>query len=50
MSSDGGKPELLTTAPILAVIWRPDSRRVVALSESDTPGHYSMIEVDASIR
>ena len=25
--ADGGKPELLPTAPILAVTWRPDSRR-----------------------
>ena len=46
--ADGGTPELLTTAPIFAVIWRPDSRRVVALSESDTPGHFSMIEIEVS--
>jgi WD40 repeat protein len=50
VSSDGGKPEVLSTAtvPILAVTWRSDSRRLVALSESDTPGHFSMIEIDAN--
>ena len=48
VSSDGGKPEAVSTAPILAVTWRPDSRRLVALSESDTPGHFSMIEIEAS--
>jgi Tol biopolymer transport system component len=48
VSADGGKPEVLSSAPILAVTWRPDSRRVVALSESDTPGHFSMIEIDTN--
>ena len=48
VSADGGKPELLSTAPILAVIWRPDSRRIVALTESETPGHFSMVEIDAT--
>ncbi len=48
VSAEGGKPDVLSTAPILAVTWRPDSRRLVALSESDTPGHFSMIEIDAS--
>ena len=48
VSSDGGKPDVLSTAQILAVTWRPDSRRLVALSDSDTPGHFSMIEIEAS--
>ena len=48
VASDGGSAESLTTAPILAVVWRPDSRHVVALTESDTPGHFSMIELHAT--
>ena len=48
VSPEGGTPESVTTAPILAVTWRPDSRRLVALSESETPGHFSMIEIEAS--
>jgi serine/threonine protein kinase/WD40 repeat protein len=48
VSSDGGKPEVLSTAPILAVTWRPDGRHLVALAESETPGHFSMIEIDSS--
>ena len=48
VSSEGGQPEILSTAPILAVTWRPDSRHVVALTDSETPGHFSMIEIDAS--
>lgn len=48
VSAEGGKPDVVSTAPILAVTWRPDGRRLVALSESDTPGHFSMIEIDAS--
>ena len=46
--ADGGQPEVFSTAPILAVVWRPDSRHVVALSDSETPGHFSMVEIDAS--
>jgi hypothetical protein len=32
----------------LAVTWRPDSRRIVALTESEKAGHFSMIEIDAA--
>ncbi len=42
----GGKPELITAAPIFSVTWRPDGR-LVALTESETPGHFAMIEIDA---
>ena len=48
VSPEGGTPEPLSTSPILAVTWRPDSRHLVALSESDTPGHFSMIEIEAN--
>jgi Tol biopolymer transport system component len=48
VSPDGGKPEVMSTALIHAVTWRSDSRRLVALSDSDTPGHFSMIEIEAS--
>ncbi len=46
--ADGGMPEVLSTLPILAVLWRSDSRHVVALTESETPGHFSMVEIDAT--
>jgi Tol biopolymer transport system component len=46
--ADGGKAELMTNVLTLAVAWRPDSRRIVALTESETPGHFSMIDVDAA--
>jgi serine/threonine protein kinase/WD40 repeat protein len=42
----GGKPELITSAPVLCVTWRPDGKRLVALTESETPGHFAMIEID----
>ena len=44
----GGKPELITAAPILGVTWRPDGKRLVALTESETPGHFAMIEIAAA--
>jgi serine/threonine protein kinase len=46
--ADGGKAELITATPVLAVAWRPDSRRLVALTDSETPGHFAMVEVDAA--
>jgi glycine/D-amino acid oxidase-like deaminating enzyme len=46
--ADGGKPELITAAPILGVTWRPDGKRLVALTESETPGHFAMIEIVAA--
>ena len=44
----GGKAEPITDIPILAFTWRPDSRSLAALTESDTPGHFAMVDVDAA--
>ena len=41
---DGGKPQPLAAIPMLAVAW-PDNGRIVALTESETPGHFAMIEI-----
>jgi Tol biopolymer transport system component len=45
--SGGGKPELITAAPNLGVTWRSDGR-LVALTESETPGHFAMVEINAA--
>ncbi len=41
-------PSCITAVPILAVAWRPDSRHLVALTESETPGHFAMVDIDAT--
>ena len=38
--SAGGQPVLITADPILAMAWRSDSRGLVALIESEVPGHF----------
>src|SRR5688572_808317 len=43
-AADGGKAEPLAPLLALAIAW-PDNRRIVALTESETPGHFSMIEI-----
>ena len=45
--ADGGQPVPITDAPILAMAWRADSRRLAILTESETPGHFALAEVDA---
>jgi eukaryotic-like serine/threonine-protein kinase len=44
----GGDAEPIFDSPILAMAWRPDSRRLVALIESETPGHFAIADVDAA--
>ncbi len=46
--AEGGKPVQITDAPILAMTWRADSRRLAILTESETPGHFALAEVDAA--
>jgi Tol biopolymer transport system component len=43
----GGNAEPITDMPIIAVAWRPDSRRLAALTDSETPGHFAMADIDA---
>jgi eukaryotic-like serine/threonine-protein kinase len=45
--SEGGQPALITADPILAMAWKPDSRGLVALIESEVPGHFALAEVNA---
>ncbi len=45
--ADGGQPLLITTDPILAMAWTPDGRGLIALTESETPGHFALAEVNA---
>jgi WD40 repeat protein len=44
----GGKAQPLTDIPILALTWRPDGRAVAALTESETPGHFAIVDIDAT--
>ena len=46
--ADGGKAEPITDIPMMAFTWRPDSRSLVALIESETPGHFAIAEVSAT--
>jgi Tol biopolymer transport system component len=48
--ADGGPADLLTVELILAIAWRPEGRHIVALTESETPGHFAMIEIDAETK
>lgn len=42
----GGKAQLISPMGVIAIAWRPDSRHVVALTESEEPGHFAMVEAD----
>jgi Tol biopolymer transport system component len=43
--ASGGTPQPLSPQTIFAATWRPDSRQVVALTESEKPGHFAIIEL-----
>jgi Tol biopolymer transport system component len=43
--AEGGMPVTITEVPTLAFAWRPDSRRLVVLTESETSGHFAFGEV-----
>ena len=42
----GGPAEMVTAEQVIAVTWRPGGRVIVALTESETPGHFAMVEFD----
>jgi Tol biopolymer transport system component len=46
--AEGGKVEILTPGPWLAYTWAPDSRYLFALGESEVPGHFALMQVDAT--
>jgi Tol biopolymer transport system component len=45
VGASGGTARTLSTQSIFAAAWRADSRHIVALSESETPGHFAMVEI-----
>lgn len=45
--AEGGEPVLIAPDPILAMAWTPDGRGLIALTESETPGHFALAEVNA---
>jgi len=48
VAANGGTPRSLSSQPVFAVTWRADARHVVALTESEKPGHFAMFEVPIS--
>jgi dipeptidyl aminopeptidase/acylaminoacyl peptidase len=46
LPADGGKPDLIDASTWLALTWAPDSRRLYALGESETSGHFALMEID----
>jgi Tol biopolymer transport system component len=46
--ADGGASEVFATEVFLDFVWAPDSRHVFALGDSDTPGHFALIEIDSA--
>ena len=48
--AEGGTPSLILPESLLAYAWAPDSRRLVALAESETHGHLALIEIDTVTR
>ena len=46
----GGPPDPIAFEPIVAMAWRPEGLRLVALTESETPGHFAMIEIDTDTK
>jgi Tol biopolymer transport system component len=46
--ADGGLPETIAESEsVHAITWRPGGRHIVALTESETPGHFAMVEFDS---
>jgi hypothetical protein len=51
VSADGGPTETIAERETAhAITWRPGGRHIVALIESETPGHFAMVEFDTRTR
>jgi Tol biopolymer transport system component len=48
--SDGGAPTVIAPDSYLDFTWSPDGRQVYALADSDTSGHFALIEIDVATR
>ena len=46
----GGPPEPIAGEQVIAITWRPGGRQIVALTESETPGHFAMVEFDTQTK
>ncbi|HET9703023.1 MAG TPA: protein kinase [Vicinamibacterales bacterium] len=46
----GGRAEQIAAEQVRAMTWRPGGRQIVALTESETPGHFAMIEFDTQTK
>ena len=46
----GGTPKVVSTPAWMALTWASDSRRIYALGESETSGHFALSEVDVVSR
>ncbi len=45
--AEGGPAEPINVGPWLAFTWASDSRRLFALGESESPGHFALMELNA---
>ena len=43
-------PELITGDYAMAFTWAPDSRRIFALADSESEGHFALVEIDTVTR
>jgi eukaryotic-like serine/threonine-protein kinase len=48
--ADGGPAEPISAEQVIAMTWRPGGRQIVALTESETPGHFAMVEFDTQTK
>jgi Tol biopolymer transport system component len=48
--ADGGTPDLISSEQVISIVWRPGGRHIVALTQSETPGHFAMVEIDAQTK
>ena len=50
VGAGGGEPQLITSDTLFGYEWAADSRRIFALSESETTGHFAFVEIDSVTR
>ncbi len=47
VNATDGTSHVFATDAFLDFLWAPDSRRVYALADSDTAGHFALVEIDS---
>jgi TolB protein len=45
--ANGGQAQMLSTEGFMDFVWAPDSRRVFAMGDSETIGHFALVEIDS---